>query len=321
MEKLDLIDRKILYNLDKNSRQSASQVAKKLKIHRNVVNFRINRLVEKGIIRNFVTMINPLALGLRPYKIYLQLQNLTKEKENDLLKFIEKLPIYWSAKVSGEWDFIIGLLVKNIDELDEIKKEILNFLGEDIIRKSFSVLVEAPHYYRTYLSPKFSTSQVRLWTKTKFKGKLDVLDLKILKLMAPNSRISVTEIAPKVNSTVKTVMTRIRNLEKKGIIFDYRLSLNLDKIGYKFFKCFISLKNYNEQKIKEFFTYCQHNKNIIHVIETVGDWDLEPEIEAESNKEFYEIISEIRERFSNLIREIKTIDIIKEYSYVCVPTK
>ena len=56
--KLDLLDRKILYELDRNSRRSASEIAKKVRVHRNVVNFRINRLIEKGIIREFVTIIN-----------------------------------------------------------------------------------------------------------------------------------------------------------------------------------------------------------------------------------------------------------------------
>lgn len=319
MEKIDNLDLKILYYLDKDSRQSASQIAKKLRVHRNVINFRINKLVEKGVIRHFVTMINPLVLELHPYKIYLQLQNLTPDKETKLLQLINKLPVYWAAKVSGHWDFIIGLLVKNIDELNNIKKQILQLLGEDIINKSFSAIVDAPHYYRTYLTQDKEISPVKLWTKTKIKIKIDDIDIKILKLMAENARMPITEIATKINITVKTAITRIKKLKKANVIFDYRISLNLDKIGYKFFKCFISLKSANEKRITEFLSYCQANKNIIHVIETIGDCDFEPEIEAESNEQFYKIISEMREKFSDIIREIKTLDIIKEYSYVCIP--
>jgi len=319
MNELDNLDWKILANLDKNSRQPASKIAQKLRVHRNVVNFRIKRLLERKIIRNFVTMINPLALNLRPYKVYLQLQNFTQEKETKLLRFLEKLPVYWAAKVSGRWDFLIGLLVKDVEELNKIKKQLLQLLGADIINKSFSAVVDAPHYYRTYFQPKNEISAVRLWTKIKINPQLDQADLKILHLMAQDARIPVTTLAKKTRITVKTAIARIRKLEKTNIIFDYRLALNLDQIGYKFFKCFISLKNSDETRIKDFLAYCQQHKNIIHVVETIGDWDFEPEIEAESSAKFYEIIAEIREKFSDIIRELETIDVIKEYSYVCLP--
>ena len=53
MADLDLKDRKILYELDFNARQTDSEIAKKVKLSREVVNYRISRLQKNGIIRNF----------------------------------------------------------------------------------------------------------------------------------------------------------------------------------------------------------------------------------------------------------------------------
>ena len=47
MEKIDLKDRKILYQLDIDSRQSYSQIAKKVGVSKNVLVYRINKLIEK----------------------------------------------------------------------------------------------------------------------------------------------------------------------------------------------------------------------------------------------------------------------------------
>ena len=58
MEKLDLKDRKILYHLDIDSRQSFSSIGRKVGLHKDVVANRVNKLVEKGIIRNFFTDIH-----------------------------------------------------------------------------------------------------------------------------------------------------------------------------------------------------------------------------------------------------------------------
>jgi Lrp/AsnC family transcriptional regulator, leucine-responsive regulatory protein len=319
--KIDNLDRKILYELDRNSRQSASQISKKLHVHKNVINFRINRLVEKGVIRQFVSIISPSVLGLIPCKIYLQMQNLTDEKQKSIIQFIQKLPLYWAARVSGRWDFILGVLVKDMKEFNEIKNRILEKFGEDITNKTISILVESPYYYREYLVEVDTNKKIEIkyWLKESKKEELDEKDIEILRLLANNSRIPVVEITEKVNLTVKTIISRIKYLKKSGIIADYRISLNLNKIGYSFFKCFISLKKADKKRINDFLEYCHLNKNIIHLVECVGDWDFEPEFEIESFEKFQQQLSEIRNKFSDIIKSVETINILEEYSYVCIP--
>ena len=56
--KLDLKDRKILYELDSNARQSNSEIAKKVGLNKNTVNYKINRMTEEGIIAGYYTVID-----------------------------------------------------------------------------------------------------------------------------------------------------------------------------------------------------------------------------------------------------------------------
>ena len=63
VEKLDLKDRKILYHLDLNSRQSFAQLGKKVGLHKDVVAYRVKKLQEKGIIENFFIIYDYLKLG------------------------------------------------------------------------------------------------------------------------------------------------------------------------------------------------------------------------------------------------------------------
>ena len=48
---IDKTDRKILYELDLNARKPHSQIAKKLRINRSIVSYRINEMKKKGIIK------------------------------------------------------------------------------------------------------------------------------------------------------------------------------------------------------------------------------------------------------------------------------
>ena len=57
MEKMDVKDRKILYHLDIDSRQSFNNIGKKVGLTRDNVAYRVKRLQDKGIITNFRTNI------------------------------------------------------------------------------------------------------------------------------------------------------------------------------------------------------------------------------------------------------------------------
>lgn len=317
---LDPLDVKILSELDKDCRQSNAQIARKIHSHRNVVGFRIKRLQEKGVIRAFITMISPSALGLTPYKLYLQLQGSSVENEKHLTQFLKTVPVYWAAQASGRWDYIIGFLVKSPAEFNEIKWKLLNALEGKVVKKSVSLLVQSPHYYRSYLDTKKNVSPVKYWIQpAEKKSTIDETDRRLLQLLAANARKPTIELAAKLNLSEKTVLSRMRALEKNSVIYDYRVSIDLSKIGYKFFKCFISLQNASPKQLQTFLDYCQGNPHIIHMVECVGEWDFEPEFEVESYEQFYSIVEEIRSRFSDIIQSIETIDILKEYHYICLP--
>ncbi len=65
MVDIDLKDRKILYELDLDCRQSNTQIGKKVGLKKDVVSYRIKRMQDEGIIRNFLTAINTFKLGYK----------------------------------------------------------------------------------------------------------------------------------------------------------------------------------------------------------------------------------------------------------------
>ncbi len=61
---------------------------------------------------------------------------------------------------------------------------------------------------------------------------LDETDGKILRECMEDSRQSYREIARKIGVSPGTVVSRIRDMEKKGIIEKYTAKLNYEKLGY-----------------------------------------------------------------------------------------
>ena len=69
---LDRRDRQIMYALDENARQSNASIAKKLKLGKNVANYRINRLLKNGVMRGFYTVIDAHKLGYIALRVYVK---------------------------------------------------------------------------------------------------------------------------------------------------------------------------------------------------------------------------------------------------------
>ena len=147
-------------------------------------------------------------------------------------------------------------------------------------------------------------------------AKIEPLDLEIIKILSKNARKTIIEIALQLKTTARIVNYRIKQLQKNKIILGFKIALNYEKIGILFFKTMIYIDNPNEERIKSLKQYCAMNKNIIHHVNVLGNWDLEPEFEVYSEAEFNCIISEIKDKYSDIIKQIDIITISKEHKFV-----
>ena len=63
MPQIDIKDHKILYQLDVDALQSAAQIAKKVGLSKDSVNYRIKKMFKSGIIRHYYPVLNTPYLG------------------------------------------------------------------------------------------------------------------------------------------------------------------------------------------------------------------------------------------------------------------
>ena len=62
---------------------------------------------------------------------------------------------------------------------------------------------------------------------------MDDLDIKILKELLKNARLSYRAIADKVGVAIGTVISRIKRMEKGNLIMGYSAILNHEELGYE----------------------------------------------------------------------------------------
>lgn len=315
--KLDLKDKKILHELNSNARQSFSQIAKKVGLSTEVVNYRIKKLEDEKIITNYQLITNLSKLGILQFKLCLSFQHIkSRDLEQIIQALKQKSEIKWIVSCNGSWDLIIAAEAKSIFEIDQIKDKTLTLFEEFIDQKAVAILVEASTFNREYLLDKQSEKKERIIMKQSNIVKLESIELEILKELSENARKSAVDIATKLKTTARIVAYHIQELVKKEVILGFKIAINYKKLGIKFHKTFIYLDNPAQQRVTELISYFENHKNIIHHVKVLGNWDLEPEFETSSTQEFNDAIKTIKDNFSDIIKKIDVITIEQEYKFV-----
>ncbi|HLC73452.1 MAG TPA: winged helix-turn-helix transcriptional regulator [Candidatus Nanoarchaeia archaeon] len=323
MNKLDLKDRKILYQLDLNARQSDSEIAKKIGLSRDSVRYRINKMIENGYINYFMTLINSMKLGYDWYRTFFKFQNLSIDKEDDIINYL-KGKASWITKVEGPWDLNTGIFVRNVYEYRDLINEFLLKYSSFIERYDVAIVTREWTYHRDYLlNKKIKTTKPLLMgfsiQKEYATETIDELDYKILKTILKNARMKTIDIARETNMTEMIVRYRLRKLVQNGIIMGFKPFLNVDKLGYIYFKLHLTLQNINHEKKQKIVSYIHQHPNTIHMTELVGGSDLEAEFQVNSNNEFYSCVQDLRLKFSDIIRDYEFMQYTQEYKFTYLP--
>ena len=152
MVDLDVKDRKILYQLDLNCRQSNAQIGKKVGLSKQVVDYRIKRMEEEGIITGYWTCIDSYRFGYQVYRYYLTLQNASSKKKEEILEYFASYPDMWVVdKSTGTYDIVLVIWIKNVPRFYQFWDKANEQYGDYFAEKTFSVYLEASVFPLSFL--------------------------------------------------------------------------------------------------------------------------------------------------------------------------
>lgn len=306
-QNLDGVDRKILYELDLDASMPTSKLAKKLKLSKDRVTYRIQNLVKKGIIKSFVTQIDASKLGYFVYKVFFKFQNLTEPKKQEIVSWtLHDKNVYWSAECAGRWDLNITLFAKNITEFDAILGAFTSKFGKFIAEQEIKITLKVGILNKAWINKTKKERTLKYFWGSSKEIKLDKIDVELLRVLANNARISTVELAQKIKTTPRVAIYRRKELEKKQIILGYTVSLDYEKVKKQFFKANIYFNILTKETKEKIETSCKSRPNVIYFIFGVGSWPLELEFNVTDNKEFYDEMNEFRKAFP----EMKNYDML-----------
>ena len=132
---------------------------------------------------------------------------------------------------------------------------------------------------------------------------LDETNCRILNLLQEDCRMSLTEIAKRVNLSVDSVRKRVANLKAKRIFYP-RIILRPRGFGFSnVVDVKINFSNYDEQKIREFADYVFNHPRVTEAFYISGEWDFTLVIIAKDNEDLAFLTDKIRMKFKSIIKD------------------
>jgi len=313
IDKLDKKDRKILFELDLNARISLTQLAKKIELSPQTTKYRVEQLIKKGIIRDFVTFFNVAKFGYLFYRLFIRFENVSIGDEKQIIEFFKKHKnVVWFISTTGRWDLEVLFVARNFIHFNEILQKIYEKFPGMLNNNLTSVSITNYHHPRSYLVKEKVTTQISYGGEPDI-VKTDKLDKRIINLINQNARLSSTEIGCKLGVSYKTIQLRIKNMQDKGIIQAFRTWIDFSKIGSQYHKALIKLKKFTKTEQNKILEFCRQNPNVIYVVTCVWPWNIELEVESQTEKTFLTVLRDFRDLLGDLIVDYETLTVTKEH--------
>ncbi len=313
-EKLTNTEQSILRQLEVDARMPFSKIGKKTRMSQQRISYAVDALIKKKIIENFYTLIDYSRLNVINFRVYFKVNYTTQEEFEKLINSLKQEPsTSWIATTGGKYDLICTFFAYNPSSFNKTLKRIMRQFPKQLENYIVLTTVVSKSFGRKYL---FQTPQIPkdiVIGGDRKPEELDNIDLEILALISENARMSAVDIGNKLKLTAKTIIKRIKKLIKIEIIRGFRTALNIRQTNYMDFLLTIKSHNVVPEIEDKLLNYLKLHPNVVNVTKTLGEWDLELQIEVRSWYIYRKIVIEIREKFKSLIREIESVPIYKTY--------
>jgi len=319
MDRLDLYDKKILYELDMNARVSASSIARKIKLPKETVNYRIKRLITKRYIKYFYTIINASLLGYKYCKVFLKLHRVTPAIKKEILTYLQNQPNCANLRVvEGSYDLVFIAMYRTPKELDTLMRNYASQFGPYTLKKNIHTIITMHKISQKIFLDK-QTLRKSFHPGEPQQKEIDEIDLKILDVIARQARTKLFTIANMIQQKSQTVRYRVKKLENDGIIVSYSTAINHKKLLREYVQLNLSLSDHT--KITSIIEFFDAYSTCSFAYELLGEYDLSLEIYVNNYDHLRRIMNEFKEKFAQHYISYDLAPIFQEYVINWLPGK
>ena len=301
-------DKLILKELLEDGRKTSASISKEIDLGREIVNYRIKRLVKENLIVKFVPKLHE---GQKSYKEYVILLKLKLEdaisKEEFVKNTIGNKFLVWILKSNDGWDLVVKLYALHTQEFQEKLHEILEVFS-DVLAKYYTILSSNPikEAQREILLESVFEDSVKKDFQTlknvEMKFQIDDKDKELLNLLEYDGRVQYKDLAKKLNVSADTVKYRIEKLKHQGLIERFEPVINFSKLGFIQYALIITCDFLNSENLEKLHVHICKHQNIIRAIKNTYSEEFFMTVICNSEKFCAEFEEEVSAIFNNSIK-------------------
>ena len=295
--KIDSYDRKIMYELDFNSRIPVSALARRVRLPKETVHYRIKRLEASKTLNYFHAIINASRFGYFYYRVGLKFRSLTTKTEGGIVEFLHREKSCSNIRIGeGRYDVVFLAIHKTASDLTEFLERFGQRFGADLVHKDIHKIVNS---YKMSRRMFFEGQRVKITLPHSEPQDyaLSRIDLGILKAFSRTARISLVELAELLNADPKVIRYHLGRLEKMGIIVGYTMAVDYLKFEAERMELHLSLKHHG--LVDQIIDFFDEMRTCTYAYELIGNDDLSLELYVEDDEQLRIIMRRFRERFGD----------------------
>lgn len=308
---MDKKDKQMIYELSKNARIPLKHLAKKLRLNLSTTSYRLNNLIKERTIFNFHPIIDSAKIGWSGFRLYFNFFGTTPELEEEIFQWLsEQEEAKVISKCTGSINGAIITWLENQFIFYNFVNRFKAKYGKYLSNLDNFIYLRTYHFNREYLLNNKEQSSYSITGNLDNKI-IDDLDKKIIQSLLKNCRKTSVDISKEISVPARTISSRIKRLEKTGIINRYNINIDYEKLGveyYKFSICFSESINYSS-----LIEFTKTLPNVIYVDETLGRYDFELNLEIDNKVKALEVIDKLKRQFGGL-KEANSFQVVKVYS-------
>lgn len=305
---MDEKDWEIIVELQKDARMPLSDIAKNTGLSTNTVKKRLKRLKDERLLIFNIAMVDYHGLGYQSNIAYIRLHHYTKEEEKEIIKYLCISPYPWFvASTEGHFNIMAIFIAKKHEKFLEIWKEL-----KGKFRKQIGDIDIVPlHSWRQFsqlneVSKPEDRKEYKMGTGKRYNASKH--DVDIINLITPDCRMSVSEISRKTGLSKSAVRYRMDKMEREGLIQGYYPVLNLEKLGYLYFKVDFFLSSLDRQE--ELEKRLEKERSVLTIMKTSGNADVAITMYSKSIYELNAFIKSLMEEFPGVISSYQVNSIL-----------
>ncbi len=317
------IGRSLVFLRSENARMSFKELSRMLKKSPQLLKYTVSNLEKEGILHHPFYIFDYSYFGLILFRVYFKSSYVREQDKLRLIKELTENPYVLAVyELVGEFDLSVEFASPNPSKFN---KEFKKIISTNPLLKEYKIVLNiVTHIFpRSYLADK-NSELLNLYGQKIVGGDREKEifkpeELAVMQVLLHHPTIRYTKLAKESGLNIKTAKSILNNLTKRNIIRGCKYLIDKNKLGIQKNRLFLKLHNLDVEHESQLLEYLHDNPEVIQLNKTVGDWDMEIDLESSDKTRTRYIISKLREEFSDLIAGFNLIEVYDYYKRTYLP--